>query len=69
MGDGVADTPAERSNNRDCANVDRNTCPGVFFPGNDPITNHMDYSDEPCRTTFTKGRFQRMKKQFTAYRA
>ena len=48
-GDLVADTPAENVPYRGCIPGDvRDTCPQ--FPGNDPIHNHMDYSDDACRT-------------------
>jgi hypothetical protein len=28
----------------------------------------MDYSDDPCMNTFTKGQFDRMEQQYTLYR-
>jgi hypothetical protein len=52
----VSDTPAEKVAYvyGDCsAQVD--TCTGRRFPGYNPITNHIDYSDNACRTQFTKG--------------
>ncbi|CAE6340578.1 unnamed protein product [Rhizoctonia solani] len=64
-GDYIADTPAEASPARGCPSV-RNTCPG---PGNDPIHNHMDYTDDSCRTTFTPGQASRMHAAFEQFRA
>ncbi|KAG8703487.1 hypothetical protein FRC11_010687 [Ceratobasidium sp. 423] len=63
-GDFVADTPAEASPARGCP-TGRNTCPG---PGNDPIENHMDYTDDGCRNVFTQGQVTRMNQAVNIYR-
>ena len=63
-GDYVADTPAEATPNYLCPES-RNTCPA---PGDDPIHNYMDYTDDPCYSEFTAGQASRMQYIVPVYR-
>ncbi|KAJ2975235.1 hypothetical protein NQ176_g5631 [Zarea fungicola] len=63
-GDYVDDTPAESYPSSGCP-VGRDTCAS---PGLDPIYNHMDYSDDNCRSEFTPGQIARMKSSWSYYR-
>jgi hypothetical protein len=67
-GDGVADTPAERSSFFGC--------PGSKAPdtckqsaGVDPIENFMDYTDDPCMYKFSAGQADRSDTMWATYRA
>ncbi|CEJ94153.1 hypothetical protein VHEMI09703 [[Torrubiella] hemipterigena] len=64
-GDYVDDTPAEASAAYGCQ-TSRDSCPDL--PGNDPVTNHMDYSDDNCKTQFTPGQIDRMVSSYNYYR-
>jgi hypothetical protein len=63
-GDYVDDTPFEASPAFGCPEG-RNTCPQ---PGDDPIHDYMDYTDDPCYTLFTAGQAGRMQTIVPIYR-
>jgi len=66
-GDQVSDTPAERSPASGCP-VGRNPCTGSRFPGNDPVRNYMDYSDDACMTEFSRGQVKRATDAWNTFR-
>jgi len=66
-GDLVDDTPAERSPAYGCP-VGRDSCRAALYPGDDPITNFMDYVDDYCMTEFTSDQVARMDEMHLEYR-
>jgi hypothetical protein len=67
-GDFVSDTAAERSPAYGCP-AGRDSCSGNRYPGIDPITNFMDYTDDDCMFEFSTGQGTRMGEQFAVYRS
>jgi len=68
-GDGVADTPAERSAVFGCPTGNIDTCKKPSTPGLDPYENFMDYTDDPCMYKFSLGQADRQDTMWSTYRA
>ena len=65
-GDFIKDTPVEAEPQFFC--IQRDSCVGSPFPGDDPITNFMDYTDDVCMDNFTAEQTKRMRKHWHAFR-
>ncbi|KAF3217204.1 hypothetical protein TWF106_008042 [Orbilia oligospora] len=68
-GDGVDDTPAQRSPTNGCPTTNPDTCTGPQYPGVDPIHNFMDYSYDICMYEFSLGQTKRVFDFWDRYRA
>ncbi len=66
-GDYVDDTPQQHDGNNifNC-NETLDTCPSD--PGNDPVHNYMNYTDDPCLFEFTLGQFDRVNWALSTYK-
>jgi Pregnancy-associated plasma protein-A len=64
QGDFINDTPSEKSAAFGCP-IGRDTCASS---GLDPITNFMDYTDDPCMNVFSGNQATRMHEQWMQYR-
>jgi len=64
-GDRVCDTPGEANATFGCP-IGLDTCPG---PGQDPIHNYMDYTDDACYDNFTAGQDARADFMMATYRS
>jgi hypothetical protein len=65
-GDFIKDTPVEAEPQFLC--IQRDSCAGSAFRGDDPITNFMDYVDDVCMDNFSTDQTKRMRKMWHAYR-
>ena len=65
-GDKIKDTPTEALPQFFCQV--RNSCTGSNNPGDDPITNFMDYVDDVCMDNFTSDQTKRMRTHWHAFR-
>ncbi|KAF8597729.1 hypothetical protein BDV93DRAFT_360398 [Ceratobasidium sp. AG-I] len=64
-GDYISDTPKEAVGHFGCPTYHPDTCPGG---GKDPIHNFMDYTNDPCKTHFTRGQGHRMRCSLAMWR-
>ena len=65
-GDKIKDTPTESEPQFYCRQ--RDSCVGANNPGDDPITNFMDYVDDVCMDNFTPDQTRRMRTHWHAFR-
>ena len=65
-GDKIGDTPTEAEPQFFCKQ--RDSCVGANNPGDDPITNFMDYVDDVCMDNFTVEQTKRMRTHWHAFR-
>ncbi len=65
--DYVDDTAAEAGPAWGCP-VGRDSCTRSRYPGEDPVFNFMDYTDDPCMFEFTAGQSARMEGMYAQYR-
>jgi PKD repeat protein len=69
-GDRVCDTPPVAAPNYGCPAIVPNSC-NESYPSDlpDMINNHMDYTNDNCRTTFSAGQVTRMKTTLSTLRS
>jgi Pregnancy-associated plasma protein-A len=65
-GDKIKDTPTESEPQFFCKQ--RDSCVGSNNPGDDPITNFMDYVDDVCMDNFTVEQTKRMRTHWHSFR-
>jgi hypothetical protein len=65
--DYVDDTAAEAGPAFGCP-VGRDSCTRSRYPGEDPVFNFMDYTDDPCMFQFTAGQSVRMEGKYAQFR-
>ena len=65
--DYVDDTAAEAGPAWGCP-VGRDSCTRSRYPGEDPVFNFMDYTDDPCMFQFTSGQSARMEGKYAQFR-
>jgi hypothetical protein len=65
-GDKIKDTPTESEPQFFCKQ--RDSCVGSNNPGDDPITNFMDYVDDVCMDNFTVDQTKRMRTHWHSFR-
>ena len=63
----VEDTPAERQPAFGCP-LALDSCSAPSRPGDDPIDNFMDYTDDACMFRFTSAQSSRMEGAYAQYR-
>ena len=64
--DGVDDTPAHHEDYNDICNANLDSCPNQ--PGNDPVHNYMNYTNDACTTEYSPGQKDRMHAMVAQYR-
>jgi len=64
--DGVGDTPAHHEDYNNICNDNLDSCPDL--PGNDPVHNYMNYTNNACRTEYSSGQKDRMHAMVAQYR-
>ncbi|MEM9024325.1 MAG: M43 family zinc metalloprotease, partial [Bacteroidota bacterium] len=69
QGDRVCDTPPVAIPNGGCPNAAPNSCQETPNDQPDLIDNHMDYTDDNCRSAFTPGQRARMQATLTSFRS
>lgn len=68
-GDYIDDTPRERTASFGCPQ-NRDSCQGdnANYTGKDAVNNYMQYTDDACMSSFTRGQYDWMQKAWDFYR-